>query len=113
MIGTKRNLFILVLGYLLALIFFTSVSPEGLPLIYILVPFFIVFILLYATVNMILATFFDISRYQKRLISLVLSIMPVLLLIIQSITQLTIRDIILCLAITVIIIWYSSRAQVT
>ena len=38
--------------------------------------------------------------------------MPVVLLLIQSITQLTIRDVILCTLITIIIIWYTSKTSV-
>lgn len=102
----------LAAGYFLAAIFFVSVNPEKLPLIFILVPFLIIFGLLYATIYLILDTFFNISVHQRRIVALVLSIMPVLLLVIQSITQLTVRDVLLCIAITVIVIWYSAKSRV-
>ncbi len=103
----------LAVGYLVAAIFFMSVNPEKLSLIFILVPFLIIFGLSYTTINLVLGTFFNISQSQKRVVSLVLSIMPVLLLVIQSITQLTVRDVLLCVAITVILIWYSAKSRAT
>lgn len=107
----KKRYFWLMLGYIASFIFFISIRPEKLSLIFVLLPFFIIFILLYATINLVVNTFFNISHYSVKIISLVLSIMPVLLLVIQSITQLTIRDIILCIIITVIIIWYAIKSQ--
>lgn len=107
----KKRYFWLMLGYIASFVFFISIRPEKLSLIFVLLPFFIIFILLYATINLVVNTFFNISHYSVKIISLVLSIMPVLLLVIQSITQLTIRDIILCIIITVIIIWYAIKSQ--
>ncbi len=107
----QKNTLLLGFSYIAAAVFFVSVNPEKLSLIFILLPFLIIFGLIYATLNIVLDTFFDISIYQKRIVSLVLSIMPVLLLVIQSITQLTIRDVVLCLAITLIVIWYSAKSR--
>lgn len=108
---TKRNIILLILGYLVAAIFFSLVNPERLALIFILVPFLILFLLIYFTCLLILDVFFEFPTRQKRIVAIVVGIMPVLMLIIQSITQLTVRDVLLCISITVILIWYSLKAN--
>jgi hypothetical protein len=111
MSSLKTRVLLLAIAYVFALMFFVSINPEKLSLLFILLPFLIIFGLLYATVSFVLNVFFDITKVQKKIYSLVLSIMPTLLFIIQSITQLTIRDVLLSLSITVIIIWYTSKSK--
>lgn len=102
----KKKSIGLIAGYVVVAIFFITVNPQNLSLIFILVPFGLIFILLYMTLTFGLDFFFTLSKHQKRVIALVASVMPVLLLVIQSITQLTMKDVLLCIAIAVIMLWY-------
>ena len=105
----KKSIIKLLGFYLLVGLFFLVFNPNNLPLIMYVVPFVLVFILIYQTTNLLLDVFFSFKPKQKRIIQLVISIMPVVMLVIQSITQLTLRDVVLCLAITTIMVWYGAR----
>lgn len=101
----------LLLMYLLVGLFFLAFNPNNLPLVVFLVPFILLFALFYMTGRLVLRTFFSLRPSQERIVLLVTSAMPVVMLVIQSITQLTVRDVILCLAITVIIVWYGVKVN--
>lgn len=101
----------LFIAYILVGIFFIFINPEKMKLVYIFLPFLLIFGLLYWSIDTFILVFFSLVQSQRRIVSLVLSVMPVVLLVIQSITQLTIRDVVLCMVITVIIIWYISRSH--
>jgi hypothetical protein len=106
--NTSRLIITLLL--LLSLVcFFMFVNPGRLPIVMTLVPFIVLFALIYSISQILLEIIFNLSNQKRRLVSLVLSIMPVLLLILQSISQLSIRDVWLCLAITIILIWYGLK----
>jgi hypothetical protein len=92
-------------------LFFITFNPNSLPLIMFVLPFVLIFILIYQTCRLIMNTFFSLKPRQERIVLLVISVMPVVMLVIQSITQLTVRDVILCLAITVILVWYGVRVN--
>lgn len=97
--------------YLAVGLFFVFFNPNNLPLVLFLAPFILIFVLLYQSVKLTLRTFFTLQPKQERVVILVLSIMPVVMLVIQSITQLTLRDVVLCLAITVILVWYGLKVN--
>jgi len=105
----KKRLLILLGLYLFVFLFFIIVNPEKLPLVLLLLPFLLIFVTIYMTLILILDTFFKIKSQPKRLIAFSISVMPVLLLIIQSITQLTLRDVLLSISIVVIIVWYTTK----
>lgn len=105
----QKKMIMLVLLCISIALFFMFSDPEQLPLVATLVPFILIFTALFVTIDISLEVFFALEKTKKRIISLVLSIMPVVLLLIQSITQLTIRDVILCTLITIIVVWYISR----
>ncbi len=109
MSNTKKRLLILAGLYILVLLFFVTVNPEKLPLVLLLLPFGLIFLVLYMTLTLILDTFFKIKPQPKRLVAFSISVMPVLLLIIQSITQLTLRDVLLSMSIVVIVVWYTVK----
>lgn len=105
-----KKLITLGLAYFAAFLFFMLINPHKLPFALILLPFIILFLLIYMSVQVVLSVFFIINSRQKRVISLVLATMPVLMLIIQTVTQLTVRDVILSVSITIVLIWYSVRS---
>ncbi len=103
-----------LIGYLFLLFltvsFFVAVHPDNLPVIFMLVPFILIFFVLYTGINIALRRFLSLKTGVRRWLALVLSVLPVLLLIIQSITQLTLRDVLLTLAIILILVWYVSKS---
>ncbi len=105
----KKKISLVVASYILAGFYFMTVNPENLSLVFILIPFLIIFGLFFLSIGLFLDIFTKSSKKQKRLIAFVSSFIPTLLLVIQSITQLTIRDVILSSLILVIIIWYYKR----
>lgn len=107
----QSKAFRLVGLYLLVGMFFTFVNPDKLPVIGLLAPFLIVFLALYATAKLLLETFFELELGPRRIIALSVSLLPTLLLVIQSITQLTLRDVILVIAIVVVMVWYTTKVS--
>lgn len=109
----KKRLISFVLLIIFSFIFFSVVDPGQLPVAAILLPFLLIFCILYLGVRLILSNFFRLSAASERTISFALSTLPVLLLVIQSITQLTIRDVLITIGILVIIIWYTIKINAT
>ncbi len=105
----QTNLLLLFIATLFVVVFFVFISPADLTLMFVFVPFILIFVILFWSIRTFLDLFFSLTTFRKRTISLVLSIMPVVMLVIQSVTQLTTRDVVLCLFITLIIVWYVSR----
>lgn len=97
---------VLLLGLLMA------TNPTSLPSWVLIVPF----ILLFATIWFISFSKFrshDMSRLRSVRLSLVLAGLPVSLLLLQSIGQLTVRDIITILAFFALAYFYISRIVIS
>lgn len=109
----KKRLLVFALLIIFTFGFFSVVDPGQLPVAAILVPFLLIFFILYLGVRLILSNFFRLNSASERTISFALSTLPVLLLIIQSITQLTIRDVLITVGILVIVIWYTVKINAT
>lgn len=111
MSNRKKKLIKLGLFYLFVAGFFVLFNPDQLPLIFLLLPFILIFLTLYVTIVLVLRTFFSLRKRSEQLIAGSISIMPTLLLVIQSITQLTIRDVLLAISIVVVAVWYISKTS--
>jgi len=106
MIDTKKRLLVLFSLATISTIFFSFINPGTLPVTLILLPFLLLFLIFYNGAYLLLETFFRFSKKTILVVSLCLSVFPVLLLVIQSITQLTLRDVLLTASIITILIWY-------
>jgi hypothetical protein len=92
-------------------LFIISSNPRRLPLPLLWVPFLLLFAILFTTSRHLLGR----KMQGKRLLSLVLmlSLMPVLLLVLASINQLDLRDIIITAGLVVGITWYLNRLDIS
>jgi len=94
----------LVALYAVGVLFLILTNPGKLPILFLLFPFVYFFGLLYLTARLIMGV-----RYQgmaNRVIVVLVAAVPVLLLTLASIHQLTIKDVLLCIIIVGILAWY-------
>jgi len=97
-----------VLGvlYLLGFIFFLNTNPAELPLLLLVIPFMYIFAVVYMTVLLVCG----LLRVKSAVfVSLVMSIFGVLLFVLGSLHQLTLRDVMISLALTSLLTWYVIR----
>lgn len=90
------------------LLFFSFVSPESLPVAALTVPFLLVFITVYL-IGMTLARLTHINAAQ--LIATITAVFVTLMLVLGSLHQLTIRDVLLGVAIIGLLTMYLRRLQ--
>jgi len=107
-----REPLIAVVSFLLLLIFLMVTNPQHLALVVLLIPFLLIFIVLYNLIMFVLRTVGPrrLSMRHKKVVAVVLSLEPVLLLLLASINQLAPRDGILSLILIIGFAWYLSRS---
>ncbi|HSX45109.1 MAG TPA: hypothetical protein VLF39_03325 [Candidatus Saccharimonadales bacterium] len=103
----RRKLYILLI-YLSLPLFIMFTNPDHLPLPLLIVPFMLLFIICYTSLRLILK---PISWRKKMLISAAGASAPVLLLVFQSIHQLTFRDVLIVGSLIGVTTFYLSRAD--
>lgn len=103
--------FLLVI-YGFGVVFFLLIDPRTLPLVLMIVPFLWAFVALFSTFWVIMSHF-EVFGSKKRRVILggVASSLPVLLLVLSSIHQLTFRDVVISVAIVSLVGFYMSRAD--
>ena len=92
--------------------FFGLISPKSLPLPLLLVSFLVVGFMLYSSVRLLMqATSFDnrLPAFQRRAIIATAVVLPVLLLMLQSLGQLTMRDVVTLILLFAIGFFYFER----
>jgi hypothetical protein len=94
--------------YLAGIIFFMVTNPAELPLLLLVIPFAYIFITLYLSVVLI-ARLIGVKRALA--IAFIISVFGVLILVLGSLHQLTIRDTIISLALTVVLTWYVAKSN--
>jgi hypothetical protein len=105
----KRIVLLVALYLSLPLFLFLS-NPQSLPLPLLILPVVLLFLIVYTTIYIILLKRLKfskrISKTRLILISAIIALVPVLLIVLASIQQFTLRDIILSTVIVVCISWY-------
>jgi len=92
--------------YGVGIVFFINTNPEELPLLVLIVPFIYIFTVLYLTVLLLCR----IIRLRSAVfVSLVISVFGVLLFVLGSLHQLTVRDTVISIALTGLLTWYVIR----
>lgn len=110
--GKHKKLYLAtLLSYIAAGGLFLMFSPEKLPVSLLLLPFFIIFTMIYLTFISLATVLLRQTSSFHRTIILVVSSLIVLLLLIQTVTQLTVRDVVLTLSILVILSWYLTKTK--
>lgn len=102
----RKQAIILALLYLFGFIFFMNTNPEELPLLLLVVPFVYIFLVLYLTILFICRI---LQVKSAIFVSLVVSVFGVLLFVLGSLHQLTIRDLVISLTLTCLLTWYVVR----
>ena len=107
-----REPILAIVSFVILMIFLMVTNPLKLPLIVLLIPFLLLFIILYNTVMMLLRLLSrKMTHRHRRVVVTVVSLEPVLLLLLASINQLTIRDGVLSLLLIGGCAWYLSRTN--
>lgn len=110
-IRNKRILFVGIIVVLLNLLVFIT-SPDNLPLPLLTAPFILIFAGLYLSLQLILERFArDLRPRTRRGLSLTIAALPVLLLLLQSIGQLTPRDLIITLGLIALLLFYFRKTD--
>lgn len=93
-------------------IFLLITNPEELPLAMLVVPFILLFAMLYITARVGLRIIFpSISTARQRLLAVLIGALPTLLLILASIKQLTVRDTAIVVGLLVMLVFYLRRVD--
>lgn len=107
--------------YALTCLFLMATSPAHLPAFVLVVPFAAIFYSLYSTIMAIIHflrsteddTVGGLKLRRPRVLAAVVAGFPVLLLVLQSIVELSILDVIISLVIFLLVYIYISRSDVT
>ena len=94
------------------LLIFLSTDPQMLPSIFLIVPFVLIFLALFACTVSLLGLYGDISKPKRIRVGLVGASVPAILLILQSLGQLTIRDVLAVFVLFGVVYFYLSRLSV-
>jgi len=108
-IGLRKHrgqIIILALLYLFGIIFFMNTNPEELPLLALVVPFIYIFTVMYLTILLLCRL---LAVKSAVFVSMVVSVFGVLLLVLGSLHQLTVRDVVISIALTCLLTWYVIR----
>jgi len=100
-----------VVLYLSGPVFIALTNPDTLPLPLLVLPFLWLFVVLFVTVRLYLGRLTRVNARQTALIAGFTATLPVLLVVFQSIHQLSIRDVLLSLGLVVVAAIYMLRAD--
>ena len=110
MLKQVQKLIILLLIWVSLPIFLLSTNPERLNLIFLIVPYILLFVTLFSIAHMLLRIFAkEISKVKRRTMSAIFGFLPTLLLLLSSIGQLTVRDTALVLGLLTVVLLYLKR----
>lgn len=104
-VGLPVGLLFLLLAFMLI------TSPNHLPLPLIMVPFILIFLILFYIVRQIGSLNRDGHRRQRLMRAGILAAIPVLLLVLQSIHQLTIKDVLITGGLVLLATYYLNKAD--
>jgi len=115
-LASFRRLSWLLVFYLVLLLVLISTDPYRSPLLVVVVPFGLIFIALFMTINSLMKLTPGVQRLssKKRLfIAAAAAWLPVMLLILRSIDQLTVRDGLIMIIFVLALLVYTSRTNFT
>ncbi len=102
--------FKLIIGSLCILIvMLCTTQPNRLPSFVLVVPFVFIFCALWLAIAAVLSWFYDRSATKNLRAAALAAVLPMLLLILQSIGQLTVRDVLIIIALFGLAYFYMAR----
>lgn len=108
----SKKLAAVVLACAALLVLFIATNPEDLPLVLLTLPFLLLFLSLFLSLEILLSSLMPkINAKSKRWLAVILAGLPVLLVLLQSIGQLSVRDLLLVIALVSALIFYFKKAD--
>ena len=101
----NRLIILLIFGFFLILL----TNPNNLPISLLVVPFLYVYILLYQITFLVGSKMFDMKLAPARVVAFSLSSIVVFLLVMRSLINLSVLDVVIATMIVVFLIWYVRR----
>lgn len=109
---TKTHSIAMVFSYLILIVILLTTNPDNMPLPVITIPFIVIFLCLFLTADLIARYIFSNLKPKSRTkISMVLAVFPVLLIILQSINQLTVKDLIITVGLFLLLVFYFKKVD--
>jgi hypothetical protein len=105
----KRDLYIAGSCFILLLILFLGFDPNRLPSFLLFFPFILIFVFL-LTLTVFLLQKMNMGRAKSLRVAMLCASIPTLLLVLQSIGQLTVRDVLTLSVLFVLSFFYITRA---
>lgn len=110
-IRNKKLILLGIIIVLLAFLFFAT-NPDGLPLPLLTLPFILLFSGLYLVLQLVLGHVApDLRPQARRALSISIAALPPLLLLLQSIGQLTPRDLFITLGLISLLLFYFRKTD--
>ncbi len=115
---TIRKGAIVIILFILGLMLFTLTNPQSAPAVILVVPFILLYVLFLYTFNVILKRNIKSlstreNRRKRVSIAAIIAALPVMLLALQSIGQLTTRDVITIVILITVLGFYITRISFT
>jgi hypothetical protein len=107
----KRKFWLPFFTFVLLVTLLTATDPTKLPLPVLILPFFLGFAFIYLVTNRLVLSSMQINRKRAVIISGVAALVPTLLLMFQSVHQLTIRDVLVIVGLAVATAFYIVKAD--
>jgi hypothetical protein len=108
----NRRLLVVVLLSIATLTYMFAANPGDLPLPLLVVPFLLFLVIFYLVARWLLASFFsNLDRRTQKVAGLLLASLPVLLMVLQSIGQLSVRDLLIVFVLMAGLAFYLRRAD--
>lgn len=101
----KKQLITIAGLYIIGVLFLVFTNPQNLPLPLLILPFVYAFVTLFLSIRLIVQVFTD-SKSLGNSVGMTITIFVILTLVLASIRQLSARDLLISLAITVLLSWY-------
>jgi hypothetical protein len=108
----KRSLYIACGCLAVLLILFFSIDPNKVPSFILVFPFILLFVILLSAISLLLRHFHIEGKKNIKIAALCASL-PILLLVLQSIGQLTVRDVLTVALLFMLSFFYISRTTVS
>src|SRR4030095_15832021 len=104
----KKSLIILAISIILLVIFLTMTDPLRLPLVFLIAPFLLIAIISYQSLRLITRRA-GLSQARTRVIAISVTTLILLIALLQSIRQLSVKDFLILAALTCGITFYLRR----
>jgi len=102
----------LVLVWVVLFLWLSLTDPRKLPIVFLIVPFGLLFTAIFLTVSLLVSRFFPrVTELKRRLVASSLAGLPCFLLLLSSVDQLTWRDVALIAFLSIFLLFYASRAR--